>query len=55
MMNTRTEAERMVNAQIPAEQKRERADIIIDNDGTLADLELKAEEAWRQIQQRASA
>ena len=51
---TRAEAERMVNAQMPAEQKRERAHIIIENNGTLADLELKAEEAWRQIQQRAS-
>ena len=50
----RAEAERMVDAQIPADQKRERAHIVIENNGTLADLENKAEEAWRQIQQHAS-
>ncbi|HEY0303744.1 MAG TPA: dephospho-CoA kinase [Longimicrobiales bacterium] len=49
------EAELMVNAQMPAEQKRRRSDIVIENDGSMADLKKRADEAWRQIQQRASA
>ncbi len=49
------EAERMVNAQMPAEEKRKRADIIIDNSGNMDELEQQAKEAWRQIQARASA
>lgn len=51
----RAEAERMVEAQLPAAQKRARATLVIDNDGTLADLGRKAEEAWRKIQARAFA
>lgn len=51
----RAEAERMVDAQWPAEQKREHADYIIDNDGSLAELRKKAEEVWQQILARASA
>jgi dephospho-CoA kinase len=51
----RAEAERMVAAQMPAETKRERATIVIDNDGGLDALEHKAEAAWRKIQARASA
>lgn len=49
------EAELMVNAQMPSEQKRRRSDIVIENDGSIADLKKRANEAWRQIQQRASA
>jgi dephospho-CoA kinase len=49
------EAARMIDAQRPAEPKRARADIVIDNDGSIEDLQQKAEEAWRQIQARASA
>jgi dephospho-CoA kinase len=51
----RTEAERMVNAQLPAEQKRNRADLVIDNNGSLQELTTRAEAAWRKIQARASA
>lgn len=49
------EAVRMIDAQRPAEPKRARADIVIDNEGSIEDLQQKAEEAWRQIQARASA
>ena len=51
----RAEAGRMIDAQMPAEPKRARADIVIDNDGSRENLKRKAEEAWRQIQARASA
>ena len=49
------EAARMIDSQMPAEQKRARADIVIDNDGSMTNLKQQAEEAWRQIQARASA
>lgn len=48
------EAARMIRAQIPAAEKRGRADIVIDNDGSLADLEREAEAAWRSISHRAA-
>lgn len=43
------DARAMIAAQMPAAAKRSRADIVIDNDGTLAELAAKAEEAWRQV------
>jgi dephospho-CoA kinase len=49
------EAERMVDAQMPAAEKRQRANIVIDNSGSIDQLEHQAKEAWRQIQARASA
>lgn len=49
------EAQRMIDAQMPAARKREQAALVIDNDGTLADLEQKATAAWREIEQRAGA
>ena len=45
------EAMAMIAAQMPAELKRARADFIIDNDGTLADLEERAGEVWESLQQ----
>ncbi|HEU5173565.1 MAG TPA: dephospho-CoA kinase [Gemmatimonadaceae bacterium] len=45
------EAMAMIAAQMPAELKRARADFIIDNDGTLADLEDRAGEVWESLQQ----
>jgi dephospho-CoA kinase len=51
----RAEAARMVAAQLPAERKRARADIVIDNDANMEVLKLKAEKAWQEIQARASA
>jgi dephospho-CoA kinase len=41
-----TEAMEMIAAQMPAELKRARADIVIDNDGTLTQLERKVQDAW---------
>lgn len=48
------EAKRMVEAQLPAEAKRDRADTIIENDGTIAELEAKAEAVWNELEQRAA-
>ena len=48
------QARRMIAAQIPAAEKRARADIVIDNDGTIEDLEREAEAAWRSISQHAA-
>ena len=52
---TPDEARRMIAAQMPSAAKRDQADYIIENTGTLADLERKAAEVWGQLQQRASA
>ncbi|MGH7482715.1 MAG: dephospho-CoA kinase, partial [Longimicrobiales bacterium] len=46
------EAERMEAAQHDPVRKRERADIIIDNDGSLEELEAAAERAWDELQRR---
>jgi dephospho-CoA kinase len=46
-----TEANAMIAAQMSAEAKRARADIVIDNDGTLADLEQKVAAAWATLLQ----
>lgn len=48
------EARRMIEAQLPAEAKRERADILIENEGTMPELEARAEDAWREIERRAA-
>jgi dephospho-CoA kinase len=41
-----TEADAMIAAQWPAERKRARADHIIENDGTLEELDAKVDELW---------
>ena len=41
-----TEAMDMIAAQMPAELKRARADFVIDNDGTLSQLERKVQDVW---------
>lgn len=41
-----TEAMDMIAAQMPAELKRARADFVIDNDGTLAQLERRVHDVW---------
>jgi dephospho-CoA kinase len=48
-----TEAMDMITAQMPAALKRARADYIIDNDGTLAQLEVRAGEVWSSLEQDA--
>ncbi len=50
-----SEARAMIAAQMPAEAKRPRAGLVIDNDGTLAELATKAERAWAEIRRRAAA
>ncbi len=49
----REEAEQLMASQIPSEQKRSLADIVIENHGSLRDLEDAAMEAWRVISARA--
>lgn len=48
------EARRMIAAQLPAAAKRDRADYLIENDGTLAELEARAEEVWRILRAAAA-
>jgi len=43
------EAKRRIAAQWPIEKKRELADIVIDNRGSLADTELQVKAVWRQL------
>ena len=49
----RDEAERMVDAQMPSEPKRNVSTFIIDNTGSLQQLKARAEDVWRQIAERA--
>jgi dephospho-CoA kinase len=49
------EARRIIAAQMPAELKRSRADVVIDNGGPYSDLEVAARVAWAELQARASA
>jgi dephospho-CoA kinase len=44
-----TEAMDMIAAQMPAELKRARADYVVDNDGTLTQLERKVQDVWAAI------
>ena len=46
-------AARLMAAQIPSVRKRERSEIVIDNDGSLQELEKRARRAWAQIEARA--
>lgn len=41
-------ARRMIEAQMPASEKRGRADFVIDNDGGLPELEAVAERIWKE-------
>ena len=49
------EAVRMIDAQMPAELKRARADVVIENVGTPAELEARAAEVWAELGRRAEA
>ena len=49
----RTEAERMVAAQMPSEPKRIVSTFVIDNTGSLDALKARAEDVWRQIAELA--
>ena len=48
-----TEAMAMIVAQMPAELKRARADFVIDNVGTLAQLDARVAEVWSALEQAA--
>jgi dephospho-CoA kinase len=48
-----TEAMDMIVAQMPAELKRARADFVIDNVGTLAQLDARVAEVWSALEQAA--
>lgn len=48
------EARAMMRAQMPAVLKRAGADLVIENDGSLADLEARAREAWVELRRRAA-
>ncbi len=49
-----TEAMDMIAAQMPAELKRARADFVIDNDGTLTQLERRVHDVWSALMEDAS-
>jgi dephospho-CoA kinase len=40
----------MIGAQLPAEEKRDRADYVVENDGTLEALRTRVDESWRSIE-----
>lgn len=50
-----TEAMDMMTAQMPAELKRARADYIIDNVGTVRELEERVSEVWQSLEREADA
>lgn len=43
------DAENMIAAQMPAELKRARADVVIENDGSLQELRARVDAAWEQL------
>jgi dephospho-CoA kinase len=48
------EADRMIRAQMPAERKRGRSHLVIENAGSLAELEEAARHAFAQLRRRAA-
>ena len=50
-----TEAMEMIAAQMPAELKRARADFVIDNASTLAEVESRVDEVWAALVQDAES
>lgn len=49
-----SEAGRMIAAQESAEEKRRHSDVVIENDGSIGDLETRAREVWRDLVTRAA-
>ena len=49
-----TEAMEMIASQMPAELQRARADVVIDNAGTLNELEDRVNELWTSLAQDAA-
>src|SRR5436190_16223748 len=48
------EADRMIAAQMPAERKRPRSDFVIDNDGSVPQLERAARDVFEALRRRAA-
>lgn len=48
------EADAMIASQLPAERKRPRAHYVVDNEGTLEELEARADELWAWILREAA-
>ena len=48
-------AEAIMATQLSSEHRRELADFVIDNNGTLEDLEARVSEVWRSVEERAAA
>jgi dephospho-CoA kinase len=49
------EADRLITSQATPERKRAGSDIVIDNDGSLEELEESARAVWEEIERRAEA
>jgi dephospho-CoA kinase len=47
---SRAEVEQRIDAQLSNEERRRIADVVIENDGTPAELRAKVEGAWRELQ-----
>jgi dephospho-CoA kinase len=50
---SRDEAEKRIRSQVPEEQRRALADILIESDGTLDETLAQADAVWEQLRQRA--
>jgi dephospho-CoA kinase len=46
---SREEVERRLESQMPDAERRRQADLVIENDGTVEELEAKVEAAWRSL------
>lgn len=51
----REDAERLIAAQLPSDQKRARSQFVIDNDRDRAQLERRARDVWLALEARAAA
>ncbi len=47
------EADDVIGAQLPSHLKRERSDVVIDNDGSREALEARANQAWEKVRKAA--
>ncbi len=49
---TPEDADQLIAAQLPSDQKRGRSDIVIENDGSFDDLERASRAAWTEVRKR---
>lgn len=49
------EAQKMIAAQMPSALKRARADYVIENTGSLAEVRRRARDVWQELERRAGA